>query len=102
MALHQQCCAEDNFQRIKDRYLALGYKISDESYIWTSFATGNELNPDQTLDENGIVDESKYFEQLCMPTDYHIPSILLFYKDIITPPLPLRLQPGQDLAFDIQ
>lgn len=87
---------------MKDRYSALGFRISDDFYTWISFVTGNELNPDLTLDENGILDESEKFERLCMPTDYHIPTILLFYKNIFTPPLPLRLQPGQDLEFDIQ
>ncbi|CAB3370896.1 Hypothetical predicted protein [Cloeon dipterum] len=97
-----ECCTEDSLQKIKDRYSALGFDVSHSAFTWMSFLTGKELDLEKTLDENNIPDESAHFEELCLPDDLHIPSILLFYNNVITPPLPLRLDPNLDLTFDIQ
>jgi len=80
----------------------LGFNVSDQAYTWIAFLTGERLDPGLTLEENGVPDESKHFEKLCLPFDYHTQSLLLFYNDVVTPPLPLRLDPEFDLSFDIQ
>ncbi|XP_059475524.1 cytochrome b5 domain-containing protein 1 isoform X2 [Neocloeon triangulifer] len=95
-----QCCAEDTCEEIKRRYEALGLIVS--GYAWICSLSGQELDPDKILEENGIIDESDLFERLCLPVDLHTPSILLVYRDTLTPPLPLQLDPDLDLCCDIQ
>ncbi|XP_059475523.1 cytochrome b5 domain-containing protein 1 isoform X1 [Neocloeon triangulifer] len=94
------CCAEDTCEEIKRRYEALGLIVS--GYAWICSLSGQELDPDKILEENGIIDESDLFERLCLPVDLHTPSILLVYRDTLTPPLPLQLDPDLDLCCDIQ
>jgi hypothetical protein len=43
-----------------------------------------ELNMNQTLLDNGVADESGTFENLDMPTDFHIPVLHVYWNDDLT------------------
>lgn len=62
----------------------MGFSIAEDAYTWYVAATGLPLSDYATLADNGVPDESYIFEELALPTDLHIPSLLLYYNDVIT------------------
>ncbi len=43
-----------------------------------------ELNMNKTLEENGVVDETRTFEDLLVPTDAFVPVIHAYWNDDLT------------------
>jgi hypothetical protein len=75
-----EACCEESINDILTRYLP--YNSHARSYSWKF--NGTLLNMDQTLDENGIVDESDAFFELKMDKDQYLPAIQLYYNDDLT------------------
>lgn len=43
-----------------------------------------ELDLNQTLLENGVIDDAGTFESLNLPSDYHIPVLHVYWNDDLT------------------
>jgi hypothetical protein len=43
-----------------------------------------ELDMNRTLEDNGVVDETRMFEDLQMPTDAFIPVLHVYWNDDLT------------------
>ena len=43
-----------------------------------------DVDLDKTLEENGVADDAKTFEELSIPSDAAIPVIHLYFKDDLT------------------
>ncbi len=80
LVLYIQVCAEETMNEILTRYLP--YNSHAESYTWKYF--GKNLEMDQTLEENGVVDESEEFYELGMDEDHFLPPITLYFNDDLT------------------
>jgi len=73
-------CAEDTLNDIQERYLT--FNKHAKSYTWKRL--GKVLDMSRTLEENGIADESKEFEQLNMDVDQYIPTLHVHFNDDLT------------------
>ena len=82
---------EEKLGEIRARYAE--YNCHAESYAWRVLRrdpeAGGELkfvnvDLDKTLEENGVVDDAKTFEELSIPSDAAIPVIHLYFKDVLT------------------
>ena len=82
--------SEESISDIRQRYLE--YNWHAESYAWKILRkeqpdgdfTFVDLDLGKTLAENGIVDDTKKFEELAIPSDFFIPVIHLYYTDDLT------------------
>jgi len=80
-----EVCAEETLEEIQRRYLAFNGHSS--SYTWKrtdSNAVARILNMRETLDANGIPDESLAFDALNIDEDQFIPIIHLYFSDDLT------------------
>lgn len=70
--------SEETIQEILNRYEVINYHAA--SYTWKR--NGKPLSMDKTLEENGIVDERKTYEELEIPeSEWYIPAIHLYFND---------------------
>ena len=80
-----EVCSEETLEEIQRRYLAFNGHSS--SYTWKrtdSTSVARILNMRDTLDANGIPDESLQFDALNMDEDDFIPIIHLYFSDDLT------------------
>ena len=80
-----EVCTEETLEEIQRRYLA--YNGHSSSYTWkrTDHEKGTLLlNMRETLDANGIPDESVQFDALDIDPDTFIPVIHLYFSDDLT------------------
>lgn len=77
-------CAEETISDIRERYVE--YNAHSLSYTWKAVLKDEfvVLNMSQTLEENGILDESDKFVDLGMDYDFYIPSLHIYYNDDLT------------------
>ena len=71
---------EETVSAIQDRYLT--YNAHAKGYMWKRL--GVLLDMTQTLEENGIPDESPVFEKLGMDDDDFIPVVHIYFSDDLT------------------
>jgi len=71
---------EESIEEIRDRYLV--FNAHAKSYKWTRL--GKPLDMSQTLEENGMKDETEEFMRLGIDPDDHIPVIHLHFLDDLT------------------
>merc|ERR1719327_1815219 len=71
---------EETIEEIRDRYLL--FNAHAKSYKWTRL--GKPLDMSQTLEENGMKDETEEFMRLGIDPDDHIPVIHLHFLDDLT------------------
>ncbi|DBA02967.1 TPA: hypothetical protein N0F65_003155 [Lagenidium giganteum] len=79
-----EVCSEETIEEIQTRYLA--YNAHAASYTW-KFLDDDEfvpLNMKQTLDENGIFDDSPVLEKLDMDEHRFKPILHLYFNDDLT------------------
>lgn len=69
-------CSEDKLSAIQDRYLA--YNAHAKGYMWKRLNA--LLDMTQTLEANGIKDETEQFEKLGMNEDEYLPAIHLYFR----------------------
>ena len=80
--------SEETIAEIRERYLE--YNWHGKSYVWKALMKENdewnfvELDMEQTLEANGIPDESKTLAKLSVDQDFYIPVIHLYYEDDLT------------------
>ena len=76
-----QICQEETISEIKNRYME--YNLNSNSYTWKALIKGEfvTLQLTQTLEENGIKDETEHFVDLGMDEDFNIPNIYIYYHD---------------------
>ena len=57
--------------------------MNSNSYTWKALINGEfiVLKLDQTLEENGIKDESENFLRLGVDEDFNMPNIYIYYND---------------------
>ena len=77
-------CSEETINDIRDRYLQ--YNAHAKSYTWKALVHNDfaALTMTQTLEENGIPDESEKFFNLGMDDDFNVPSLHIYYNDDLT------------------
>ncbi|XP_072904832.1 cytochrome b5 domain-containing protein 1 [Hemitrygon akajei] len=75
-----EVCSEETINEILERYLM--YNAHAASYTWKY--DGVKLDMDETLEENGIVDEDEMFYELQMEPDNYRQPILLYLNDDLT------------------
>lgn len=80
-----EVCAEETIDEIQDRYMEL-FNSHASSYTWKHLAddTFVPLDMAQTLEENGIEDESLEFEQLGMDAEEYKPILHVYFNDDLT------------------
>jgi len=71
---------EETVDEIRDRYLL--FNAHAKSYKWTRL--GKPLDMTQTLEQNGMKDETEEFMRLGIDPDDHIPVIHLHFLDDLT------------------
>ena len=77
-----QVPSEESLNEILNRYEAIN--LHAKSYTWKDIY-GKILDMDQTLEQNGIVDEDEEYDDLeILDADRHIPVILLYFNDDLT------------------
>ena len=77
-----EVCCEETLEEIQRRYL--GYNMHSASYTWkrTDHTGGTRLlSMRETLDANGIPDESDQFDALDIDPDTFVPIIHLYFSD---------------------
>jgi hypothetical protein len=76
-----QICQEETISEIKNRYME--YNLNSNSYTWKALINGEfvTLQLTQTLEENGIKDQTEHFVDLGMDEDFNIPNIYIYYND---------------------
>ena len=74
-------CQEETVSEIKNRYME--FNMNSNSYTWKALINGEfiVLKLDQTLEENGIKDESENFLRLGVDEDFNMPNIYIYYND---------------------
>ena len=80
-----EVCSEETLEEIQRRYLA--FNGHSASYTWKrtdSTHVARILNMRETLDANGIPDESLQFDALSMDEDDFIPIVHLYFSDDLT------------------
>ena len=77
-------CSEETINDIRDRYME--YNAHACSYTFKALIKGEFvcLDMTQTLDTNGVLDESDEFVDLNMEYDCYIPSLHLYFNDDLT------------------
>ncbi|KAI8929908.1 cytochrome b5-like heme/steroid binding domain-containing protein [Entophlyctis helioformis] len=75
-----QVCSEDKLAAIQDRYMNLNAHA--KGYMWKRL--GTLLDMSLSLEENGVRDESAYFERLGIDEDQWLPAIHLYFSDDLT------------------
>eukprot|EP00903_Cladosiphon_okamuranus_P012494 g11699.t1 len=70
---------ENTIADIQERYLE--YNAHAASYTWKEFVPANM---DQTLEENGIVDDDLAFEKLGIDDDSYMPVLHIYFNDDLT------------------
>ena len=73
-------CSEEILTEIQQRYIM--YNLHAGSYTWKY--NGVNLDMYNTLEENGIPDESDDFYQLSMNEEQYLPAIHLYFNDDLT------------------
>ena len=80
-----EVCSEETLEEIQRRYLA--FNGHSASYTWKrtdSTSVARILNMRDTLDANGIPDESLQFDTLAIDEDQFIPIVHLYFSDDLT------------------
>ena len=80
-----EVCSEETLEEIQRRYLA--YNGHSASYTWKRTdqkSVARLLDMRETLDANGIPDESLAFDTLDIDPDTFIPIIHLYFSDDLT------------------
>lgn len=74
-------CQEETIGDIRNRYME--YNLNSNSYTWKGLIKGEfvTLKLDQTLEQNGILDESEQFVKLGMDEHFSIPNLHIYYND---------------------
>ncbi|KAL2917924.1 hypothetical protein HK105_202337 [Polyrhizophydium stewartii] len=75
-----EVCSEDKLSAIQDRYMQ--HNAHAKGYMWKRL--GQLLDMSMTLEENGIRDESAYFERLGIDEEQWLPAIHLYFSDDLT------------------
>ncbi|KAL9654684.1 hypothetical protein ABK040_006746 [Willaertia magna] len=75
-----EVCSEETLKEILDRYLHFNSHAG--SYTWKRL--GEDLDMEKTLEENGIRDEDKEFEELGINDNFYRPALHLYYNDDLT------------------
>ena len=75
-----EVASEESINEILDRYLELN--IHAASYTWKRL--GKVLDMSQTLEENGIPDETDELLELGIDLEDYIPAIHLYFNDDLT------------------
>jgi hypothetical protein len=81
---------EETLREIRARYAE--YNWHAESYAWRVLRRDEtsgalefvDVDMEKTLEENGVVDDAKTFEELSIPSDAAIPVIHLYFTDDLT------------------
>ncbi|TMW64628.1 hypothetical protein Poli38472_011508 [Pythium oligandrum] len=79
-----EVCCEETIEEIQARYLR--FNAHARSYTWKYLDDDDfvPLNMKQTLEENGIPDESPLFEKLDMDEQQYKPSLYIYFNDDLT------------------
>uniref|UniRef100_UPI00358E2C9D cytochrome b5 domain-containing protein 1 n=1 Tax=Myxine glutinosa TaxID=7769 RepID=UPI00358E2C9D len=83
LTLHEhvlQVCSEENIKAILQRYLH--YNAHAASYTWKY--KGEVLDMEETLEDNGVVDEGEDFYTLRMDAEKYLQTIHLYFNDDLT------------------
>jgi hypothetical protein len=75
-----EVCSEDKLNSIQDRYMS--YNAHAKGYMWKRL--GALLDMSQTLEANGIKDETETFEKLGMNEEDYLPTVHLYFSDDLT------------------
>jgi uncharacterized protein (UPF0210 family) len=75
-----ECADEESINEILDRYLTTNQHAS--SYTWKRL--GKPLNMAKTLDENGIVDDTRELQELGLAVGEYIPAVHVYFNDDLT------------------
>ncbi|KAJ1328329.1 hypothetical protein BSLG_010061 [Batrachochytrium salamandrivorans] len=73
-------CCEDKLSAIRDRYFSLNAHV--KGYMWKRLGVLLDMN--LTLEENGVRDESDYFDRLGIDEDQWLPALHLYFSDDLT------------------
>ena len=74
-------CMEESIRDIMNRYME--YNMNANSYTWKALIKNQfvVLKLDETMESNGIPNESEKFERLSIEEDEYLPNIFLYYND---------------------
>ena len=75
-----EVACEETLNEILDRYLV----INNHAYSYTWKRLGKPLDMSKTLDENGIMDDTRELQELGMPIDDYVPGIHLYFNNDLT------------------
>ncbi len=75
-----EVACEETLNEILDRYLV----INSHAYSYTWKRLGKPLDMAKTLDENGIMDDTRELQELGMPIDDYVPGIHLYFNNDLT------------------
>ena len=75
-----EVACEETLNEILDRYLV----INNHAYSYTWKRLGKPLDMAKTLDENGIMDDTRELQELGMPIDDYVPGIHLYFNNDLT------------------
>jgi hypothetical protein len=80
-----EVCSEETLTEIQERYFV--HNAHAGSYAWKVADTSGDfrtLDMAQTLEENGIVDESAKLESLSLDPSEYYPVVTVYFKDDLT------------------
>ncbi|KAI9005880.1 hypothetical protein BC832DRAFT_455042 [Gaertneriomyces semiglobifer] len=75
-----EVASEESLSAIQERYMALNAHA--KGYMWKRL--GQLLDMSQTLDQNGIKDDTMHFQRVGMDEEKHLPAIHLYFSDDLT------------------
>jgi hypothetical protein len=84
-----QVPSEEMLSEIRERYHDINFHAN--SYTFKALVAGPEggvdfceLDMGKTLEDNGVADETRTFEDLLIPTDAFVPVIHVYWNDDLT------------------
>lgn len=75
-----ECAEEESINEILDRYLATNQHAA--SYVWKRL--GKPLDMAKTLEDNGIIDDTRELQELGLPVEEYIPAVHIYFNDDLT------------------
>lgn len=75
-------CVEETLDDIKNRYME--FNRNSSSYTWKILNSAGQfitLKSNQTLEQNGIPDESDNYMRLGIDEELYLPNLLMYYND---------------------
>ncbi len=77
-------CVEETINNIRDRYLEFNKHCG--SYTWKALIDDEfvDLKMEETLESNGVIDETDKFTSLGLNDDFYIPTLHIYFNDDLT------------------